>query len=580
MQGAEKMRTKTSLKKRPQVVVLGSSSGGRFPSGTFAKGTADETELRRRYVRLCRKYAATVQERDALSRKRAIAFQLGWWALQSRSAALALLQSGTIAICNSKFHELNRETSRTGWRRVDATSNEVDAQFPTLWTLVCRQGTVFFESGAASLTRRYQHRDTDEYIEANYQRLVGVPAQVAVLIHEVTERVRSERELEQARQSLLRQERIRAIGELASGVAHDLNNTLHAMSLRLSLIEQNERCQAEQGENIQALSRIISDAALVVGRLQEFARQRHDRPLENVDVAATINEAIEIVRTGIEGQSSLDGTPICIQTELPPLPEVPALASDLRHVIVNLLLNARDAMPGGGIIRIEGEQRDDRVIVRVLDEGGGIPPEDLPKVFDPFFTTKGNRGTGLGLSMAHGVLTRLGGDISAENRAEGGACFILSFPVATQPSKPPALRRRSHPPPPHRVLLIDDDPDSLEATRMVMQLDGQEVDVAQNGASALERQRSGQQYDLILCDLGMPGLTGWHVAREIRKLSPRTPVYMLTGWAQQISDEDPRRRWVNGVLVKPMNLEDLRDLLAATLGAEGLANSPDKNTPS
>jgi CheY-like chemotaxis protein len=380
-------------------------------------------------------------------------------------------------------------------------------------------------------------------------------------------RVRAERELDQLRESLVQQERLRAIGELASGVAHDLNNTLHAMSLRLSLVEQSQACQAEQGDNIRALSRIVSDAALVVGRLQDFARQRHDRPLESVDVAAVVDEAIDIVRTGIEGQSSLDGAPIRIRTDLPALPPVPGLASDLRHVVVNLLLNARDAMPSGGTIRMLAEQQGKRVVLKVLDEGNGIPAKDLTKIFDPFFTTKGKRGTGLGLSIARGVLARLGGDITAENRPEGGACFTLSFPVATHPSRPPPARPPSIPPVGGRhILIVDDDAESLEATRMAMEMEGQHVDIAQNGRDAIERIRLGARYDLILCDLGMPDMNGWHVAREIQDVAPGTAVFMVTGWAQQIAGEDPRRRWVKGILEKPMTLERLRDVLVLELG--------------
>src|SRR5439155_21164274 len=156
---------------------------------------------------------------------------------------------------------------------------------------------------------------------------------------------------------------------------------------------------------------------------------------------------------GIEGQSSLDGAPIRIQTALPELPRVPGIVSDLRHVIVNLLLNARDAMPRGGTIRMTAEHQGKRVVLKVLDEGSGIPGDDLTKIFDPFFTTKGKHGTGLGLSMARGVLARLGGDITAENRSEGGACFTLSFPIAVHTTRPPPLRSPSSPPAGRHILL-------------------------------------------------------------------------------------------------------------------------------
>ena len=213
------------------------------------------------------------------------------------------------------------------------------------------------------------------------------------------------------------------------------------------------------------------------------------------------------------------------------------------------------------------EQQDKRVVLKVLDDGNGIPAKDLTKIFDPFFTTKGKRGTGLGLSMARGVLARLGGEITAENRPEGGACFTLSFPVASRPSRPPPPRPPSAPALGFHILVIDDDAESLQATRMAMESEGQRVDISQNGRDAIERIRLGARYDLVLCDLGMPDMNGWHVAREIQGVAPGTAVFMVTGWAQRIAPNDPRRRWVKGVLEKPATLDRLRDLLALELGS-------------
>jgi signal transduction histidine kinase len=531
--------------------------------------TRAKTHLRRKYTRLYQRYLSAVQKVWTTSDKRLVTLQLGWWALDRTQAGLALVRGRTIRMCNTRFHELDRGSDSAAWRRIDPTTTDAKTRYATLHQLVAREAAAIFKTGPDTVVRRYKRADREEYIEASYHRSTGSsgPADVAVLIQDATVRIRAERELDQLRESLVQQERLRAIGELASGVAHDLNNTLHAVSLRLSLVEQSPACQAEQGENIRALSRIISDATLVVGRLQDFARERHDGPLESVDVAAIVGEAIDIVRTGIEGQSSLDGAPIRIRTELPPLPQVPGLASDLRHVIVNLLLNARDAMPRGGTIRMVAEQQGKRVVLQVQDEGRGIPAKDLSKIFDPFFTTKGKRGTGLGLSIARGVLARVGGEITAENRAGGGACFTLSFPVSAHPSRPAAAGRQSIPPLGGHVLIVDDDTENLEATRMAMEMDGQEVDIAQNGRDAIERLRLGARYDLILCDLGMPEMNGWHVAREIQEVAPGTTVFMVTGWAQQIADDDPRRRWVKGVLEKPMTLQRLRDLLSLELGA-------------
>jgi len=405
----------------------------------------------------------------------------------------------------------------------------------------------------------------DEYLEASYWRSPdrGEAKGTMVMLREATERVHAE-QLARMRDALIPNERMRAIGELASGVAHDLNNTLHAMNLRLSLIEQSEACRSAQGSNIAALSRAINDAALVVGRLQDFARQKTERTLDCVDVSTVVGEAIEMVRTTIEGESSLAGAPVRIRTRLPLLPAVTALASELRHVVLNLLLNARDAMPHGGTIDVAGEEHEGRVIVQVLDEGCGIPDKDLENIFYPFFTTKGERGTGLGLSNARSVVAVVGGAISASNRPTGGACFTLSFPIATPQHAPPPERRTSDPPQGRRILIVDDNLDNLQATKLLMEMQHQTVDVAQTGSEAIARLLAGARYDLVFCDLGMPDMSGWRIAREIQEIAPGTPVYMLTGWEQQIQDDDPRRQWVKGVLHKPMKPELMQDLLAET----------------
>jgi len=202
-------------------------------------------------------------------------------------------------------------------------------------------------------------------------------------------------------------------------------------------------------------------------------------------VSTVVGEAIEMVRTTIEGESSLAGAPVRIRTRLPLLPAVTALASELRHVVLNLLLNARDGMPHGGIIDVVGEELNGRVIVQVLDEGCGIPEKDLENVFYPFFTTKGDRGTGLGLSNARSVLAVVGGAISASNRPAGGACFTLSFPIATPQNAPPPERRASDPPQGRRILIVDDNLDNLQATKLLMEMQQQMVDLAQTGSEAI-----------------------------------------------------------------------------------------------
>jgi signal transduction histidine kinase/CheY-like chemotaxis protein len=519
--------------------------------------------------------AAKRAARPAKSKARK-APSLSWLALQALPTPFALVEGRRIAAGNRGFEDLSRSGPGASWRRFEIKSEENDPPSRGLSRLLVSEVAKLDAKQCAPVTRLYQRVGRNQYIEASYwlSSAQGSTRRAVVMIREATALVQAEHEIGRMRDALLQNERMRAIGELASGVAHDLNNTLHAMNLRLSLIEQSDACRTAQGSNISALSRAINDAALVVGRLQDFARQQGDRSPDCIDISAVVGEAIDMVRTSIEGESSLDGTPVRIRTELPPLPGVTALASEVRHVVVNLLLNARDALPQGGTIHVVGSTRDERVVLEVLDDGCGIPEKDLENIFCPFFTTKGTLGTGLGLFNARARLGRLGGEIAASNRAGGGACFTLSFPVAPPLPALPPKRSVTHLPRGRRILVVDDDLDNLQATKMVMELHGQSADTAQTGTDAIGRVSGGATYDLVFCDLGMPDMSGWRIAREIQRLSPGTVVYMLTGWAQTIDKDDPRRRWVKDVLQKPMKPEMMRELLA-----DGLVGDSRDATP-
>jgi signal transduction histidine kinase len=242
------------------------------------------------------------------------------------------------------------------------------------------------------------------------------------------------------------QEHLRALGELASGIAHDLSNTLHSMKLRLEMIERDTEFAARQRGHLDALVRIVSDADTRLRHLRDFARQRPERASEQVQLADVIREAVEIARGDIEYCAARQGLSVRIELDVPPLPRVSGEATDLRYVFINLLINARDAMPHGGTIRVRGTRVRSRIVITVEDEGTGIPEAHLHSIFRPFFTTKGSQGTGLGLSMAYGVMSRAGGSITAANRPEGGAVFTLTFPLQARSPEPerelPKARQR------------------------------------------------------------------------------------------------------------------------------------------
>jgi len=232
-------------------------------------------------------------------------------------------------------------------------------------------------------------------------------------------------------------ERLVSLGKLVCGVVHDLASSLGALRLRLQLLEADPELLLRYGRTLSGMEQIVADGMTRVQRLSELVRARREGPLERVALTGVIAGAIDLVRSEVERGGREGG--IRIDCEVPELPQVPGVPAELRHVLVNLLLNARDAMPDGGRIRVTAGVERGRVVVRLEDEGAGIPPEHLPHVFEPFFTTKGSQGLGLGLSMAKEVMERVGGSISVENRGGGGARFTLSFPRA--PARRGTVRR-------------------------------------------------------------------------------------------------------------------------------------------
>jgi CheY-like chemotaxis protein len=252
-------------------------------------------------------------------------------------------------------------------------------------------------------------------------------------------------------------------------------------------------------------------------------------------------------------------------------------ASDLRQVFLNLLLNAADAVDRQGEIKIDSTIGDSAVIVRVADNGAGIPAQHIDRIFEPFFTTKGPRGSGLGLSSAREIMESIGGSISAINSADGGAMFVLRFPLV----KPRNDAASDQPPAPVlggcRFLVIDDDAENLDSLREILVRDGHQADTALSGVEAIEKIRSSPTYDVILCDLGMPGMNGWEVEREARQIAAQTSFYIVTGWGQEIEREFQHSGSVSGVLSKPIDLNEIRQIAAGARAHTRSLDAPARN---
>jgi signal transduction histidine kinase len=311
----------------------------------------------------------------------------------------------------------------------------------------------------ASVQQRYRSVAEDKWIDVLFNRVggggpgAGRAARgegdvVVAVFNDVTGRIQADAALLAAETELARQERVRAIGELAAGIVHDVSNTLGAIRLRVSVLVRDPTCMAAQGANIAALERIVKEGTDMLQKLQRLGQVDEEKAPEPLDLAEIVGAAIEVAQSGLRHRAMNEGVDIRIENTVPRLPRVLAWRDDLLRVFVNLLINARDAMPLGGCVRVGGRQSGTRIAITVEDEGTGIPHTVMPHIFDSYFTTKGRAGTGMGLATVRRSMERLGGTVSVSNHARGGAVFTLLFPfrasATASDARAPETHERAH----------------------------------------------------------------------------------------------------------------------------------------
>jgi CheY-like chemotaxis protein/anti-sigma regulatory factor (Ser/Thr protein kinase) len=252
---------------------------------------------------------------------------------------------------------------------------------------------------------------------------------------------------------------------------------------------------------------------------------------------------------------------IDVSLDLGGIPRVAGEASALREVTMNLLFNAIDALKQGGVIRVSTWAADDWVYCAIADNGLGMSEEVRRRAVEPFFTTKGPQGTGLGLSVAHGIVQRHRGELSLRPNDGGGTVVTVRLPQI-DPVAPGAETLPTPPGPPLRVLIIDDEVSVREALADTLADDGHTVVQAASGREGLTRLAEGAAVDVVVTDLGMPGMTGWDVARAVRTQHPGLPVGLVTGWAVALEMSDEERRGVDFIIAKPYTVEALRSALS------------------
>jgi signal transduction histidine kinase len=383
-------------------------------------------------------------------------------------------------------------------------------------------------------------------------------------------------DLRKTQEAALQQERLSALGQMASGIAHDINNAISPVAMYTeSLLESEPNLSSRARNYLETTQRAIQDVAATVGRMREFYRQRGTEvvfaPVKMNDLA---RQVVDLTRARWSDMPQQRGVVVKMRTELAPdLPVVLGVESEIRETLTNLIFNAVDAMPEGGTLTLRTNVAapvvsgtGERLHLEVTDTGLGMDEETRHRCLEPFFTTKGERGTGLGLAMVYGMMRRHSAELEIESELGRGTTMRLSFAIpasistdaATSPAPAAVMSEKL------RILVVDDDPVLLTSLRDILESDGHTVVAANSGRVGMETFNAAQSHEpfaLVITDLGMPDIDGRKVAAAVKNTSPETPVILFTGWGQRMMADGDIPPHVDRILSKPPRLRELREAL-------------------
>jgi len=392
-------------------------------------------------------------------------------------------------------------------------------------------------------------------------------------------------DLRQTQRAVMQQERLSALGQMASGIAHDINNAISPVMIYTdSLLEREPDLTPRARGYLETIQRAVDDVAQTVARMREFYRQREPQmALVPVNVNSLVTQVVELTRARWSDMAQRRGIVIDMRTDLAAdPPAILGAESELREALTNLIFNAVDAMPAGGLLTLRtmvvkpieespGAAGRNAVQIEITDTGIGMDEDTRRRCLEPFFTTKGERGTGLGLAMVYGTMQRHSADIDIESAVGAGTTMRLRFAVPTASVADAPLVSAPARVPPQQILLVDDDPLILKSLREALEADGHSVSTADGGQAGIDMflaaQAQERPFAVVITDLGMPYVDGRKVSLTIKSAAPSTILIMLTGWGQRLASERDAPPHVDRVLCKPPRMRELRETLAQSLGS-------------
>ncbi|MGR3311225.1 MAG: hybrid sensor histidine kinase/response regulator [Candidatus Brocadiales bacterium] len=393
----------------------------------------------------------------------------------------------------------------------------------------------------------------------------GRDARVLVHLRDATEK-------EALLQQLIQSERLKALGKMTSGVAHNINNLLTIVLGHIRLLQSRPKDKQVLQDAINIISKCAWDGAQLINKLQTFSSKNkcHREKFIPVDINYIIRESIEFVKPRWKHEAQFHDIRYDIKyNNLTDVVLVSGNPGEFREVFVNIINNALDAMPEGGKLSFSTKTNGSKAIISVADSGIGIPEELCEEVFNPFFTTKYGKGIGLGLSTAYAIIARHRGSISVKSILGKGSVFTIKLPIVTAAGREEkfdtapgdAIRAAT-------VLIIDDEEEICRIVAKILTGAGHRVFTALNGKDGIEIFKNNR-IDLFFVDLTMPDMSGWEVARTINNLESKkkhkTPMVIFTGWGDTLEPSKLAKTGVSMVVSKPLDNNQLLNIVKQTV---------------
>jgi signal transduction histidine kinase/CheY-like chemotaxis protein len=390
---------------------------------------------------------------------------------------------------------------------------------------------------------------------------------VAELSRHIAEQERLRRQQEEMREQLTQFEKMSALGELASGVAHDFNNTLAGILGRAQLLMRTSDAEKIK-RGLQIIIKSAEDGARTVRRIQDFARQRRSQDFAPVAVEQLLLDAKEMTRPRWNGDAGANHEHIRVAVSVESDAYVRGDESELREVLVNMIFNAADAMPVGGVLTLAAREEGEQILLSVGDTGCGMTPEVRSRIFDPFFTTKGKAGMGLGLAVSYGIIRRHEGTVEVSSELELGTTFTIRLPAARGVVKEQiedgaegatisTVERGGEG---ARILVVDDEEHVRELLADIVESEGCEAVICASGEEALSV-FGARGFDAVFTDIGMPGMSGWELARAVRERDPQIPIAVITGWGEAVGADEREAAHVDWVVTKPFAMSRIVEIV-------------------